>query len=279
MSGRVAVRGRPHRRSPPWSSHEHQPCSARSRGVGYSDTADTHNGSPAPALPVLFDSTPNSARSSDRRDPEGRDRHPRCVAVRLIVYALLGLAADFVVRSFERLMPQWRPMFTGRWPGRRPTRPPRPPPPPPPTSPRPCPHSHICRLRALRRAHRGTHPLLRRPCRPRRSPTRRPAGRVRGPARPQRLRQVHPVAGPRRARPPQRGHGTGATPQGRRLPGTTLDTVEEGVAERPARSAGKTRTLPRRVEIHRSLRAEVGLVRGDAREAGRSAPPPRLVEA
>nr|WP_159063001.1 hypothetical protein [Streptomyces scabiei] len=42
-------------------------------------------------------------------DPEGTG-----MRIRLIVYALLGLLADFVVRSFERLMPQWRPMFTGR---------------------------------------------------------------------------------------------------------------------------------------------------------------------
>ncbi|MFJ8931343.1 ABC transporter permease [Streptomyces sp. NPDC102364] len=36
------------------------------------------------------------------------------IVVCLIVYALLGLLADFVVRSLERLLLQWRPTFTGR---------------------------------------------------------------------------------------------------------------------------------------------------------------------
>ncbi|MEW2494835.1 ABC transporter permease [Streptomyces nodosus] len=36
------------------------------------------------------------------------------IVVCLIVYAFLGLLADFVVRSFERLLLQWRPTFTGR---------------------------------------------------------------------------------------------------------------------------------------------------------------------
>ncbi|MPY64941.1 ABC transporter permease [Streptomyces spongiae] len=36
------------------------------------------------------------------------------IVVCLIVYAFLGLTADFVVRSLERLLLQWRPTFTGR---------------------------------------------------------------------------------------------------------------------------------------------------------------------
>ncbi|WP_328756905.1 ABC transporter permease [Streptomyces sp. NBC_00271] len=36
------------------------------------------------------------------------------IVVCLIVYASLGLLADFVVRSLERLLLQWRPTFTGR---------------------------------------------------------------------------------------------------------------------------------------------------------------------
>ncbi|MFE2215338.1 ABC transporter permease [Streptomyces canus] len=36
------------------------------------------------------------------------------IMVCLIVYAFLGLLADFVVRSLERLLLQWRPTFTGR---------------------------------------------------------------------------------------------------------------------------------------------------------------------
>ncbi|MFE5893556.1 ABC transporter permease [Streptomyces sp. NPDC056462] len=36
------------------------------------------------------------------------------IVVCLIVYAFLGLIADFIVRSLERLLLQWRPTFTGR---------------------------------------------------------------------------------------------------------------------------------------------------------------------
>ncbi|MFJ8604874.1 ABC transporter permease [Streptomyces shenzhenensis] len=36
------------------------------------------------------------------------------IVVCLIVYAFLGLLADFAVRSLERLLLQWRPTFTGR---------------------------------------------------------------------------------------------------------------------------------------------------------------------
>jgi sulfonate transport system permease protein len=36
------------------------------------------------------------------------------IVVCLIVYAVLGLIADFVVRTLERLLLQWRPSFTGR---------------------------------------------------------------------------------------------------------------------------------------------------------------------
>ncbi|WP_406207024.1 ABC transporter permease [Streptomyces sp. NBC_01017] len=36
------------------------------------------------------------------------------IVVCLIVYAFLGLFADFIVRSLERLLLQWRPTFTGR---------------------------------------------------------------------------------------------------------------------------------------------------------------------
>ncbi|MEV0323707.1 ABC transporter permease [Streptomyces sp. NPDC050658] len=36
------------------------------------------------------------------------------IVVCLIVYAFLGLAADFIVRTLERLLLQWRPTFTGR---------------------------------------------------------------------------------------------------------------------------------------------------------------------
>jgi len=36
------------------------------------------------------------------------------IVVCLIVYAFLGLLADFVVRSLERLLLQWRPTFTGQ---------------------------------------------------------------------------------------------------------------------------------------------------------------------
>lgn len=36
------------------------------------------------------------------------------IVVCLIVYAFLGLLADSIVRSLERLLPQWRPTFTHR---------------------------------------------------------------------------------------------------------------------------------------------------------------------
>ncbi|MEU6733583.1 ABC transporter permease [Streptomyces physcomitrii] len=36
------------------------------------------------------------------------------IVVCLVVYAFLGLIADFVVRTLERLLLQWRPTFTGR---------------------------------------------------------------------------------------------------------------------------------------------------------------------
>ncbi|MEU7322797.1 ABC transporter permease [Streptomyces griseoviridis] len=36
------------------------------------------------------------------------------IVVCLLVYAFLGLLADFIVRSLERLLLQWRPTFTGR---------------------------------------------------------------------------------------------------------------------------------------------------------------------
>jgi sulfonate transport system permease protein len=36
------------------------------------------------------------------------------IVVCLVVYAFLGLPADFIVRSCERLLPQWRPGVTGR---------------------------------------------------------------------------------------------------------------------------------------------------------------------
>jgi sulfonate transport system permease protein len=36
------------------------------------------------------------------------------IVVCLILYAFLGLLADFIVRSLERLLLQWRPTFTGR---------------------------------------------------------------------------------------------------------------------------------------------------------------------
>lgn len=36
------------------------------------------------------------------------------IVVCLVVYAFLGLLADFTVRSLERLLLQWRPTFTGR---------------------------------------------------------------------------------------------------------------------------------------------------------------------
>ncbi|MFF1697575.1 ABC transporter permease [Streptomyces sp. NPDC058257] len=36
------------------------------------------------------------------------------IVVCLIVYAFLGLIADFIVRTLERLLLQWRPTFTGR---------------------------------------------------------------------------------------------------------------------------------------------------------------------
>ena len=36
------------------------------------------------------------------------------IVVCLIVYAFLGQLADFIVRSLERLLLQWRPTFTGR---------------------------------------------------------------------------------------------------------------------------------------------------------------------
>lgn len=36
------------------------------------------------------------------------------IVVCLIVYAFLGLLADFAVRTLERLLLQWRPTFTGR---------------------------------------------------------------------------------------------------------------------------------------------------------------------
>ncbi|MCB5906342.1 ABC transporter permease [Streptomyces pinistramenti] len=36
------------------------------------------------------------------------------IVVCLVVYAILGLLADFLVRALERLLLQWRPTFTGR---------------------------------------------------------------------------------------------------------------------------------------------------------------------
>ncbi|KOG90287.1 ABC transporter permease [Streptomyces varsoviensis] len=36
------------------------------------------------------------------------------IVVCLVVYAVLGLVADFIVRSLERLLLQWRPTFTGQ---------------------------------------------------------------------------------------------------------------------------------------------------------------------
>ncbi|MFG2222796.1 ABC transporter permease [Streptomyces sp. NPDC048644] len=36
------------------------------------------------------------------------------IVVCLVVYAILGLLADFLVRTLERLLLQWRPTFTGR---------------------------------------------------------------------------------------------------------------------------------------------------------------------
>lgn len=36
------------------------------------------------------------------------------IVVCLIVYAFLGLLADLIVRTLERLLLQWRPTFTGR---------------------------------------------------------------------------------------------------------------------------------------------------------------------
>ncbi|WP_394298664.1 ABC transporter permease [Streptomyces rimosus] len=36
------------------------------------------------------------------------------IVVCLVVYAVLGLLADFIVRTLERLLLQWRPTFTGR---------------------------------------------------------------------------------------------------------------------------------------------------------------------
>ncbi|MFG2287928.1 ABC transporter permease [Streptomyces sp. NPDC048595] len=36
------------------------------------------------------------------------------IVVCLVVYAVLGLIADFIVRSLERLLLQWRPTFTGQ---------------------------------------------------------------------------------------------------------------------------------------------------------------------
>ncbi|MGX1760560.1 ABC transporter permease [Streptomyces lydicus] len=36
------------------------------------------------------------------------------IVVCLVVYAILGLIADFLVRTFERLLLQWRPTFTGQ---------------------------------------------------------------------------------------------------------------------------------------------------------------------
>lgn len=36
------------------------------------------------------------------------------IVVCLVVYAVLGLLADFVVRTLERVLLQWRPTFTGR---------------------------------------------------------------------------------------------------------------------------------------------------------------------
>ncbi|MEU9571838.1 hypothetical protein AB0D62_18480 [Streptomyces massasporeus] len=36
------------------------------------------------------------------------------IVVCLVVYAFLGLLADFVVRSLEKVLLQWRPTFTGR---------------------------------------------------------------------------------------------------------------------------------------------------------------------
>lgn len=114
------------------------------------DTADTHNGSPVPALPAVpappvpalpvpCDSMPNWTRTPDSPSnpsspappaspvPPSAAAHPsgslpqardfpltHVIVVCLIVHAFLGPLADFIVRSLERLLPQWRPTFTGR---------------------------------------------------------------------------------------------------------------------------------------------------------------------
>jgi sulfonate transport system permease protein len=36
------------------------------------------------------------------------------IVVCLVVYAFLGLIADAIVRTLERLLLQWRPTFTGK---------------------------------------------------------------------------------------------------------------------------------------------------------------------
>lgn len=36
------------------------------------------------------------------------------IVVCLVVYAFLGLTADVIVRTLERLLLQWRPTFTGQ---------------------------------------------------------------------------------------------------------------------------------------------------------------------
>lgn len=103
------------------------------------DTADTHNGSPDPGSsgPLRLDAeldqgprlalesiVPGSARLTRapvrlRRTsgplPQARDFPlTHVIVVCLIVLAFLGPLADFIVRSLERLLPQWRPTFTGR---------------------------------------------------------------------------------------------------------------------------------------------------------------------
>lgn len=67
--------------------------------------------SPAPpASPV-----PRRLRRTSAPLPQARDFPlTHVIVVCLIVHAFLGPLADFIVRSLERLLPQWRPTFTGR---------------------------------------------------------------------------------------------------------------------------------------------------------------------
>ena len=156
------------------------------------------------------------------------------IVVCLVTYAVLGLLSDGVVRALERRWLRWRPGPSG--PPRAAIRDPAA------TEARPRGWPWPCGACAGRRA-------------PRRAAGPRPrpaAGRVRGPARPQRVGQEHPAPGARRARPRGRGRGPGARAALRRVPGRPPAAVGLGARQRRARPP---RPRPRRGAGRRSPRS------------------------